>query len=355
MKKHIRTAAVLMALALLLAGCGGNNSDNTSNTFDRSSVFDENGYWKDITASEYVELCDTSKIEVSQAEIETQKAAFLSYYPNYEQITDRAVADGDTVNIDYVGKIDGVEFEGGSTGGAGTDVTIGVTSYIDDFLEQLIGHMPGETFDVEVTFPEVYDNNPDLAGKDAVFTTTINYIKVPTLAEWDDTFVATNLSSTYGWTTAEEAEHDITASLAEDYVYANSTFLQDIPEVVTNYQIDSALEYYTSYAEAYGMDLETFIINYFGAESLEAFKEDYKAQAKESGEFFIIYQALAEKLGYTVSEEDLKAYFREMNTDAEDPEDYSEYEEAFGKPYLKAMVLYNNMSDKILELTNIVE
>lgn len=86
-----------------------------------------------------------------------------------------AVEDGDTVNIDYVGSIDGVEFSGGNTQGAGADLTIGSGTYIDDFEEQLIGHYIGETVEVNVTFPENYGNE-DLNGKDAVFEVTINGI-----------------------------------------------------------------------------------------------------------------------------------------------------------------------------------
>lgn len=92
-------------------------------------------------------------------------------------VTDTSVAveDGDTVNIDYVGTIDGVEFSGGNTQGQGTDLTIGSGTYIDDFEEQLIGHYVGETVEVDVTFPENYGND-DLNGKDAVFQVTINGI-----------------------------------------------------------------------------------------------------------------------------------------------------------------------------------
>lgn len=85
------------------------------------------------------------------------------------------VKDGDTVNIDYVGKVDGVAFSGGSTGGAGTDLTIGSGNYIDDFEEQLIGAHPGDTVQVEVTFPKEY-GNAELNGKDAVFEVVINGI-----------------------------------------------------------------------------------------------------------------------------------------------------------------------------------
>jgi trigger factor len=90
--------------------------------------------------------------------------------------TDVAVADGDTVNIDYVGTVDGEEFSGGNTQGMGRDLTIGSGSYIDDFEEQLIGHYVGETVEVKVTFPDSYSNNEDLSGKEAVFETVINGI-----------------------------------------------------------------------------------------------------------------------------------------------------------------------------------
>ena len=80
---------------------------------------------------------------------------------------------GDTINLDYVGSVDGIEFEGGSTQGQGTDLTLGSGTYIDGFEEAVEGHKVGENFDIHVTFPENYGNS-DLAGKDAVFNITIN-------------------------------------------------------------------------------------------------------------------------------------------------------------------------------------
>ncbi len=94
---------------------------------------------------------------------------------SYSTDTSLTIEDGDTVNIDYVGSIDGVEFSGGSTNGAGTDLTIGSGSYIDDFEEQLIGYHPGDTVDVTVTFPEDYGVD-ELNGQEAVFEVTINGI-----------------------------------------------------------------------------------------------------------------------------------------------------------------------------------
>ena len=105
--------------------------------------------------------------EVSAEEETSQEAS--------AEDTSLTVANGDTVNIDYVGTVDGVEFDGGSTNGTGTDLVIGSGSYIDDFEDQLIGAHPGDEVQVEVTFPDDYGSQ-DLAGKDAVFAVTINGI-----------------------------------------------------------------------------------------------------------------------------------------------------------------------------------
>lgn len=93
----------------------------------------------------------------------------------YNSDTGLTVADGDTVNIDYTGYVDGEAFDGGSTDGYGTDLTIGSGTYIDDFEEQLIGHNVGENVQVTVTFPEDYGVE-ELNGKEAVFDVTINGI-----------------------------------------------------------------------------------------------------------------------------------------------------------------------------------
>lgn len=93
----------------------------------------------------------------------------------YNTDSSLSVEDGDTVNIDFVGTVDGVEFSGGNTQGQGTDLVIGSGSYIDDFEEQLIGAHPGDQVTVTVTFPENYGKD-DLNGKEAEFAVTVNGI-----------------------------------------------------------------------------------------------------------------------------------------------------------------------------------
>lgn len=94
---------------------------------------------------------------------------------SYSTDTSLTIENGDTVNIDYVGSIDGVEFAGGNSNGAGADLTIGSGRFIDNFEEQLIGAHPGDTVEVTATFPEDYGNE-ELDGKEAVFQVVINGI-----------------------------------------------------------------------------------------------------------------------------------------------------------------------------------
>ena len=349
MRKHIKAAALIMALALLLTGCNNNKNNSQNNTFDRSGVFDENGYWKGIKASEYVTLPDLTLIKVEQASIDEEIESFLNAYPTTKQVKDRAVKDGDTINIDFVGKIDGKEFEGGSTQGQGTNVTIGNDTFIDNMLERMIGHMPGETFDMDARFPDD-PKNPDLAGKDSVFTVTINYISESVISTWSNEFVAGKLSEEYGWNNTAEAEQGIKAALAEDILYDTATFLKDVPQSMNDYQVSSMIAYYESLAEAYGMDLATLVTGYMGYETVDDLKESYRTNAEKTSKFYLIYQAIAESRNFKLTEDDLKAYFLEMTGSA----DYTTYKEAFGVPYIKAMVMYEKMSGIIADSAQIV-
>ena len=123
-------------------------------------------------AAETEEVTETP--EVTEA-ADTTTTPEATEAPSYSTDTSLTVKDGDTVNIDYVGKIDGTAFDGGSTNGQGTDLEIGSGSYIDDFEDQLVGAHPGDEVEVTVTFPDNYDA-ADLAGKEAVFDVTVNGI-----------------------------------------------------------------------------------------------------------------------------------------------------------------------------------
>ena len=147
---------VIVLVADAVRNSGSEDSQETESTESTSDTSSEDSSSED------------SSTEDSQ-ESDTSGTSTLS------TDTSLTVDDGDTVNIDYVGSVDGVEFDGGSTNGQGTDLTIGSGLYIDDFEEQLIGSHPGDTVEVNVTFPDDYSSE-DLQGQDALFEVTINGI-----------------------------------------------------------------------------------------------------------------------------------------------------------------------------------
>ena len=244
-----------------------------------------------------------------------------------------------------------MEFTGGSTAGQGTDVTIGVTQYIDDFLEQLIGHMPGDSFDIEVTFPDNY-HEASLKGRDAVFKTQVNYIvgekKNPELT---NEFITKNFAG-YGWKNEDDLKNAVRANLSENsvrnyickYLHENSR-IKSTPQLLTDYQKASLLNYYYSYAKSSGMDLEAFVKQYLGYESSDALLEHYKENWTEAAELNLLLQAASEKEGISVSSDDVAEYFRRYYG----TEDYSSYAARFGEPYLYFTVLQQMTADRIAE------
>lgn len=315
-----------------------NNSGGNAFNFDFGAPLDKDGFFKGVKASkglimpEYIGISiPESVVTANPDDVQYQIDAFLEQYAEPgEPIMDRAVEDGDTLNIDYVGSVDGVEFEGGSTGGKGTEVTIGVTNYIDDFLQQLIGHMPGENFDIEVTFPDPY-TNPDLAGKDAVFNITINEIVGESiLPELTDEIAIEN-----GFESADAMVADIEAWLINQQ--KNSFFkgllmnciIDEIPSEIMDFLKDADLAYYKYYAEMYGMTLEDILVSMTGCSTVEEYQDSQEQVYLETGLFYLGCQAIAEKEGLTATAEDIEKYGQ------------GDYLAMYGEKYMKMYVLQN--------------
>jgi len=365
MNSKAKTKSNLFKLgALVLAGIivvgmlavFGQGQPTTGTGFDYSAGLTSEGFFKGVTARDYVTLPDYEAYTIPQdltvateEDIEEQVLLIQQNYTTQEEDADttRAIVDGDTVNIDYVGSVDGVEFEGGSTGGNGTDVTIGVTQYIDDFLQQLIGHKPGENFDIEVTFPEDYGNE-ELNGKDAVFNITINHFYKSIVPEITDEFVKENLGNYYE--TVEEMKADIAVRLVDDrtknYVWEKlikETEISEYPETVVAYEEAYAMEYLNQQASQYGMTAEDLITMY-GYETEEEYLAEIEENTLETVKLYMVVQAVCEAEGYKVEDEDIKEYFQTYyGTD-----DYSTFLSVYGKPYLKFCVIREVMLDSLI-------
>ena len=360
MNRLVKVLAAMMALLLCLGltACAGKQGNGDA-AVNYSLGLTTDGRFEGIAAKDYVTLGQYTSLtypeevtSVKEEDIQTRIDSIMSSHTYTNEVTDRAVQDGDTLNIDYVGKVDGVAFEGGSTDGNGTQVTIGVTSYIDDFLEQLIGHQPGETFDIEVTFPDPYENNPDLAGKDAVFTVTVNHIVETYTYELTDDFVADNLQADYGYTSIADMREKIAADLHDTqvYNYMIETVLEncpvsEVPQKLVDNEITITVKQLKYQALQYNMDASTLFTYYYGVADEDAFRTTYEEDIREQISQYLVMMAIAEDAGLIATEQDVKDYFlEEMDT-----EDYSEYVKNYGYGYIYRAVTVNNVGNYLQE------
>ena len=333
--------------------------------FTYSAALDENGYFTGVRALDYVTLpadykalsVSAADVQVTDDELQTNLDYILSQFAETEQDTESTIQNGDSVNIDYVGSVDGIEFTGGNTNGQGTTVTAGSTQYVDDFLTQIIGHKPGETFDVVVTFPDGYNDSTDangdpikLAGQEAVFSVTINYIAKSVTPELTDEFISKNIDPKYG-STVEEFKDTVRKDVADanlekyvtNYLTQNAVYADELPEAVTEYSSMMVLNYYCGYASAKNQTLTQFIQENLDADSIQALLDSNKEAIDNQAKRFLLYQALAEDQGLDCTDDDVKAYFEDLgNTD------YSDYQNFYGTNYLRMNAVGDKAFNNIL-------
>ena len=373
MKRFVQKALCLLcagALALTAAGCSqsaasssasseaessayGKASDYDYQNFTYSDGLDENGYWDGIRALDYVTLPEDyasislkrSDIEPTAEEVQSQIDNLLSQNTTTQQVTDRAAADGDTVNIDYAGTVDGVAFTGGTY--SGYSLTLGSGTFIDGFEDQIIGHTPGETFDVNVTFPDGYSDSTDsegnavvLSNKKAVFSVTLNYISEEVLPELTDAWVDENFGTSDDIHTVEDLRALYQKMLYESnlsdavmsYLLENSTF-KDLPKEVTDYQVNQCLNYYYTMANYYGYDLNSFLQTASGYENADALLDAMSDSITQYAREALLYQAVAEAMDIAPTQEQIDTY--------------STYTETYGADYCTMVALMDAVSDAL--------
>ncbi len=347
MKKRIIPFVLMMCLAvsLGLTGCG---SDNPYSGYDLSEY---------VKTANYKGL-EMEKIEVSVSdeEVSTQVEANVEDTKTTEEVKEGTVAKNDTVNIDYEGKIDGETFSGGSA--EDTDLTIGSGQFIDGFEDGLIGKPVGSTQTLNLKFPDDY-NSSEVAGKDVVFTVTINHIVKETIPEYNDAWVADNSDVE---TTAEYEQQVRDELYKEKEDQAKSDAISDLwsqvvessevikyPEDEVNKYVEEIETQYQAMADNNGMELKDLWEQY-GIES----EEEYNTENKETAQAYVKEQMvmydIAEKedLSYTNEEED------ELRTQLEDAgyQDDETFVETFGQDmdtYIELALTFNKVGEFIYD------
>lgn len=357
----IAIAAVLIAIVVFAAGKSIFLAVIRTTSAENPSVgLTADGRIEGVNVKDTVTLADYANIAVPEEEVaakteEVEDSIKSTLEQHKEPSTDTtlAIADGDEVNIDFVGTVDGVEFEGGNSNGEGYDLTIGSGSFVDDFEQQLIGHKPGEEVTVEVTFPDDYDGE-EVAGKDASFAVTINSINVT--PELTDEFVAENITEE-GITTAAEYRASVENNFYEqhleeyltNYILENSTvksypsnYLKKV-RAVTKYSDEQMLASYKQMSAYYGISMYENLWDLRDDEVSDelSYELELRERAKETAKDAMVYQALFEDAGLTL---DMESVYTEM-TEEYGEESVTQMKETNGEGY----IAQNEIKEAVIE------
>ena len=345
-KRNARIGGIAAAVVIVLAIAAAVSKPiyiaaiRTTSNSDLSAGLTADGKIDGVDVMSLVTLADYENISVpadevaaTEEEVDNAINSTLVSHRALSEDTSLEIADGDTVNIDFVGTVDGAEFEGGNSGGAGYNLTIGSGSFIDNFEEQLIGHKPGEELTVNVTFPENYDD--ELGGKEASFAVTIHGIMVT--PELTDEFVAENLKGE-GVSTAAEYRAKVENDYYEEhlgeyltnYVMDNSTvnsypkaYLKAVKSI-TKYEDESDMDYYNQLYTNFGMegyknlwDMRSDEVN-----NELSYEKELTKRAEETVKTAIVYQAVFEKAGLSIDTASYGVAYLAQDAMAQAVEDY---------------------------------
>jgi len=367
MKKYI-VGLMMIMLAGCCAGCGSNDNKESLNSSQNSEVEDkelaevlnsveEYDVEKIVTLGEYKNVVVNTY--VSDEEVDKEIENVVAENPLYEEVKDREVKEGDTVNIDFVGKKDGVEFDGGK--GEKFDLVIGSGSFIEGFEEGLIGTKPGDVVDLNLTFPKEYQNSPELAGQDVVFTVTVNYIKGEAIeTKFDDEFVK-RVSNGEQKTTDEYREYiknnlytsNVSGMVDTAYMQIlEASTVSEVPQglvEVMKLRIDAS---YKMMSKDQGYtDFEEFI-KMFAQISLDEYNNKLDETAKTYVEQQLITEAIAKKENITITDEEYEKYLNNYleNNNVESVEEMEKITLENYKSDLKSLINEAILLDKVFAL-----
>lgn len=264
----------------------------------------------DVTLGEYKGVAVEKNVEkVTDEAVDARIQNDVERASTTQDVTDRAVENGDIVNLDYAGSVDGVAFEGGTA--QGQSLTIGSGMFIPGFEEQMVGMNIGEERDLSVKFPEQYHAD-NLAGKDAVFHVKVNGIQTKVRPELDDDFAAdvsefdtfeaykANIVADLEKNAADRAEANLEDALVQKVVDAADC---DIPDAMIQDEITTMLREMEMRMMYQGIRFEDYL-KYTG-QTLEQVRENYKPEAANRVKTQLVLEAVAKAENIVPTDEDV--------------------------------------------------
>lgn len=342
-----RWVAVIISgmLALSLAGCGSEVSDEY------------------ITIKKYkkLEIPKVEKTEVTDESVDYTINSQLAMHQEREEVTGRAAENGDTVDIDYVGTVGGVEFSGGSgstdTLVLGSGQFVGADGDYKGFEEQIAGHNIGENFDIVVKFPEDY-RSTEMAGRVAIFNITLNGIYEMKLPELTDDWVQENSETSR---TVEEYKEEIRKRMEENSELQVTNVLQNaalealleetevkkFPEDEVEAEYKTTEDNYKKLADGYGLEFEEFLSTYMNMSM-----EDFEKRTQESSEKIVkanlACSLLAKEKKLEPSEEEYEEQIKEYAENA-GYDDVDAFKENVGEDLLRKAILQRKVAEYLVD------
>lgn len=343
--RNKRLGVILLAGVMMLSmtGCGNNKAKK---------------YGKYVELGEYKGIEYTLDVaEVTDDDIDAKLDSFVEGLTETEEVTDRAVKEGDTVNIDYVGTKDGEAFDGGTS--QGYELEIGSNSFIDGFEDGLIGAEIGDKVSLDLTFPEDYKSK-DLAGQDVNFEVTVNSIAVKNVPTLSDDLVKENteydsinaykesIRKDLEESNLESAKQQARTDVFNKVVEAATVTGYDEKEVdkLIDQEFDSFKETAESY-KSYGYSYEDVLASN-GYSSEDELKEGITEYVKNYLNQVMVLYCIADKEKITVTNDEVDTMVKEYMTNysVETEEEVYDY---FGEDYFEVSILSDKIMDFLME------
>lgn len=366
MRKRFLAAVMCVCLGMTMFACGASKDDNTKETESGTSEATEPAYTEedlvddsngDLNILDYVDLGDYKGIELTKSITKvTDDEVTNEMGSKAVELTgsDVTVEDGDTAIIDFVGKLNGVAFDGGTA--SNYELEIGSGSLIDGFEDGLIGVKKGDTVDLNLTFPESYQST-ELAGKDVVFTVTVNGVKRK--PQLNDEWLAANTN--YATLAEFAAETKQKLEDAAETTASNTLESSGLDQVISN---STVKKYYKSlieqgesqyekrlnaYASAYGKSLSELLAAQGMTES--QYQNQKQKQAVSYAQVAMVVYAIAQDAGLSEADAEYQTILNDLannyNMDA------ATFSSTYGESLVKSSVMSQYAMNYIVSNANV--
>lgn len=366
MRKRFLAAVMCVCLGMTMFACGASKDDNTKETESGTSEATEPAYTEedlvddsngDLNILDYVDLGDYKGIELTKSITKvTDDEVTNEMGSKAVELTgsDVTVEDGDTAIIDFVGKLNGVAFDGGTA--SNYELEIGSGSFIDGFEDGLIGVKKGDTVDLNLTFPESYQST-EFAGKDVVFTVTVNGVKRK--PQLNDEWLAANTN--YATLAEFAAETKQKLEDAAETTASNTLESSGLDQVISN---STVKKYYKSlieqgesqyekrlnaYASAYGKSLSELLAAQGMTES--QYQNQKQKQAVSYAQVAMVVYAIAQDAGLSEADAEYQTILNDLannyNMDA------ATFSSTYGESLVKSSVMSQYAMNYIVSNANV--